>query len=186
MTEAELVKSLSERFYSDFADTVARRVRDAGAVELLYRVATSPYANLPKPARHKVAFRSAYVLEKIYFAAPDAFMPFAGAFCDRDFPACTDRSAQRHFAKIMADLLGRYSPGRRDMERIAEAAARWAVEPGAKVAVKIWAVEVLKHCRRRVGWVQEVWDDIVETMAHDATPGIEVRMRKNWREPRRP
>ena len=56
----------------------------------------------------------------------------------------------------------------------------------AKVAVKIWAVEVLKHCRRRVGWVQEVWDDIVETMAHDATPGIEVRMRKNWREPRRP
>lgn len=45
MTEAELVKSLSERFYSDFADTVARRVRDAGAVELLYRVATSPYAN---------------------------------------------------------------------------------------------------------------------------------------------
>ena len=80
MTEAELVKSLSERFYSDFADTVARRVRDAGAVELLYRVATSPYANLPKPARHKVAFRSAYVLEKIYFAAPDAFMPFAGAF----------------------------------------------------------------------------------------------------------
>ena len=107
MTEAELVKSLSERFYSDFADTVARRVRDAGAVELLYRVATSSYANLPKPAGHKAAFRSAYVLEKIYFAAPDAFMPFAGAFCDRDFPACTDRSAQRHFAKIMADLLGR-------------------------------------------------------------------------------
>ena len=72
MTEAELVKSLSERFYSDFADTVARRVRDAGAVELLYRVATSSYANLPKPAGHKAAFRSAYVLEKIYFAAPDA------------------------------------------------------------------------------------------------------------------
>ena len=44
MTEAELVKSLSERFYSDFADTVARRVRDAGAVELLYRclLYTSP------------------------------------------------------------------------------------------------------------------------------------------------
>ena len=132
MTEAELVKSLSERFYSDFADTVARRVRDAGAVELLYRVATSPYANLPKPARHKAAFRSAYVLEKIYFAAPDAFMPFAGAFCDRDFPACTDRSAQRHFAKIMADLLGRYTPDSSSLERIAETAAQWAADPGTK------------------------------------------------------
>ena len=107
MTEAELVKSLSERFYSDFADTVARRVRDA-------------------------AFRSAYVLEKIYFAAPDAFMPFAGAFCDRDFPACTDRSAQRHFAKIMADLLGRYTPDSSSLERIAETAAQWAADPGTK------------------------------------------------------
>ena len=181
MTEAELVKSLSERFYSDFADTVARRVRDAGAVELLYRVATSPYANLPKPARHKAAFRSAYVLEKIYFAAPDAFMPFAGAFCDRDFPACTDRSAQRHFAKIMADLLGRYAPEPGDLERIAETAAGWVVSPEAKVAVKVWAVEVLKRCRERVGWVAESWDDIVETVALDATPGIESRMRKSWK-----
>ena len=111
---------------------MARRVRDAGAVELLYRVATSPYANLPKPARHKAAFRSAYVLEKIYFAAPDAFMPFDGAFCDRDFPACTDRSAQRHFAKIMADLLGRYTPDSSSLERIAETAAQWAADPGTK------------------------------------------------------
>ena len=96
MTEAELVKSLSERFYSDFADTVARRVRDAGAVELLYRVATSSYANLPKPAGHKAAFRSAYVLEKIYFAAPDVFMPFVGAFCDRDLDRKSTRLNSSH------------------------------------------------------------------------------------------
>ena len=181
MTEAELVKSLSERFYSDFADTVARRVRDAGAVELLYRVATSPYANLPKPARHKAAFRSAYVLEKIYFDAPDSFMPYAGLFCRTDFPACADPSARRHFAKVMADLLGRYAPESGDLERIAETAAGWAVSPEAKVAVKVWAVEVLKRCRERVGWVAESWDDIVETVALDATPGIESRMRKSWK-----
>ena len=148
MMEAELIKCLSERFYSDFADTVARRVRDAGAVGLLDEVVTSRYEGLPRAVRHKVAFRGAYVLEKIYFDAPDSFMPCAGKFCGTDFPACADPSARRHFAKVMADLLGRYSPGRRDMERM--------------------------------------WDDIVETMAHDATPGIEVRMRKNWREPRRP
>ena len=61
-----------------------------------------------------------------------------------------------------------------------------ALEPEENVAVKIRPLEVLKQCRRRVGSVQEVSDDILETMAHDATPGIEVRMRKNWREPRRP
>ena len=173
MTEAELIKCLSERFYSDFADTVARRVRDADAVGLLYEVVTSRCEGLPRAVGHKVAFRGAYVLEKIYFDAPDSFMPYAGLFCRTDFPACADPSARRHFAKVMADLLGRYTPEVRDMERIAEAAARWAVE-------------VLKHCRQRVGWVQEVWDDLVETMAHDATPGIEVRMRKSWKESSRP
>ena len=90
MMEAELIKCLSERFYSDFADTVARRVRDAGAVGLLYEVVTSRYEGLPRAVRHKVAFRGAYVLEKIYFDAPDSFMPCAGKFCGTDFPACDE------------------------------------------------------------------------------------------------
>lgn len=110
MTEAELIKCLSERFYSDFADAVARRVRDADAVGLLYEVVTSRCEGLPRAVRHKVAFRGAYVLEKIYFDAPDSFMPYAGLFCRTDFPACADPSARRHFAKVMADLLGRYTP----------------------------------------------------------------------------
>lgn len=41
--------------------------------------------------------------------------------------------------------------------------------------------KVLKRCRERVGWVAELWDDIVETVALDATPGIESRMRKSWK-----
>ena len=159
----------------------ARRVRDAGAVDLLYAVATAPHPELPGPVRQKVLFRGAYVLERIYFDAPEAFMPRAESFCRVDFAACANASAQRHFGKIMADLLGRYAPESGDLERIAETAAGWAVSPEAKVAVKVWAVEVLKRCRERVGWVAESWDDIVETVALDATPGIESRMRKSWK-----
>lgn len=181
MTETELIKCLSEPFYTDFADVMARRVCDAGAVGMLYAVVTSPHEELPRPVRHKVAFRGAYVLEKIYFGDPGLFMPYAGSFCRTDFPACSDASAQRHFAKVMADLLGRYTPGPAGLELIAETAARWAVDPGSKVAVRIWAVEVLKHCRERVAWVRDVWDDLVETMSRDATPGIECRMRKSWK-----
>jgi hypothetical protein len=132
MVEAELIKCLSERFYSDFADTVARRVRDAGAVGLLYEVVTSRYEGLPRAVGHKVAFRGAYVLEKIYFDTPDSFMPYAGLFCRKDFPACADPSARRHFAKVMADLLGRYTPEVRDLERIAETAARRAGGEGRR------------------------------------------------------
>ena len=81
----------------------------------------------------------------------------------------------------MADLLGRYVPEPGALERIAEAAAEWAVDPGSKVAVKVWAVEVLCRCRDRVGWVAESWDDIVEAVAADATPGLACRLRKSWR-----
>ena len=181
MTEADLIRLLSERFHGTFADETARRVRDAGAVDLLYEVATAPHPELPGPVRQKVLFRGAYVLERIYFDAPEAFMPRAESFCRVDFAACANASAQRHFGKIMADLLGRYAPEPGDLERIAETAAGWAVSPEAKVAVKVWAVEVLKRCRERVGWVAELWDDIVETVALDATPGIESRMRKSWK-----
>jgi len=181
MTEADLIRLLSERFHGNFADETARRVRDAGAVDLLYEVATAPHPELPGPVRQKVLFRGAYVLERIYFDAPEAFMPRAESFCRVDFAACANASAQRHFGKIMADLLGRYAPEPGDLERIAETAAGWAVSPEAKVAVKVWAVEVLKRCGERVGWVAELWDDIVETVALDATPGIESRMRKSWK-----
>lgn len=181
MTEADLIRLLSERFHGNFADETVRRVRDAGAVDLLYEVATAPHPELPGPVRQKVLFRGAYVLEQIYFDAPEAFMPRAESFCRVDFAACANASAQRHFGKIMADLLGRYAPEPGDLERIAETAAGWAVSPEAKVAVKVWAVEVLKRCRERVGWVAESWDDIVEAVALDATPGIESRMRKSWK-----
>ena len=110
MTEADLVKLLSERFYGNFADETARRVRDAGAVDLLYGVATAPHPELPKPVRQKVLFRSAYVLERIWFGAPEAFMSHVEEFCRQDFAACANASARRHFGKIMADLLGRYTP----------------------------------------------------------------------------
>lgn len=181
MTREALIKLLSERFYGNFADETARLVRDADAVGLLYEVATSPHPELPKPVVQKVLFRGAYVLERIYFAAPGAFLCYADSFCRVDFPECVNASAQRHFGKIMADLLERYEPDAGVLGRIAETATDWAVDPGTKVAVKVWAVEVLKHCRERVSWVAESWDDIVETMALDATPGIRSRMRRSWK-----
>lgn len=108
-------------------------------------------------------------------------MPHAETFCRRDFPACGDPSARRHFAKIMADLLCRVHPDPDVLERIAGAAAEWAVDPAAKVAVRVWAVEVLKRCRGRVAWVDEIWDDLLETQALTASPGIESRLRRSWR-----
>ena len=101
---------LAARFCEDFAETMARRVLEADAVATLYAVATGPAGSLPRPLRAKVAFRSAYVLERLYFRAPERFMPHADLFCERDFAAASGMSARRHFGKIMADLLLRFRP----------------------------------------------------------------------------
>lgn len=207
MTREELLRALSEPFYTDFADTTAMTIRRADAVALLYAVATDAHADLPKAVRHKVLFRGAYVLERIYFADPARFAPYADCFCRHDFPACEDASARRHFTKIMTHLLGRsrqdsapiepaecrhnpdaaptdlpsYHPDSATLDAIAQAAARWAVDPAARVAVRIGAVEVLRACRDRIEWIADIWDDILQMLRNEATPGIEAR-RKKWQD----
>lgn len=180
MTDAELLDLLRARFYERFADAVAEKVVAADAVGVLYRVATSRHEAFPKAVRHQLLFRSAYVLERVYFTARTAFLPHAEDFCRRAFPECRDASARRHFGKMMSDLLTQVRPDMQTLERIAETAADWAVDPASKVAVRVWAVEVLKQCRERVEWVAGAWDDLVEAQARGATPGIVSRMRRSW------
>lgn len=182
MTKEELIACLSGRFYENFAEETAVRVCKAGATELLYAVVNSSLGELSKPVRHKVRFRGAYVLERIYFTSPALFMSHADRFCREDFASCADASARRHFAKIMANLLTHYEPTPACLDRIAEAAAEWMLDPEAKVAVKVWTAEILKCCRQRVGWVADSWEDLLETLRRDATPGIESRMRKSWKD----
>lgn len=180
MTRPELIEALSGWFRADFADALADRVAAAGAFGLLYAVATAPLATLPKALQHKVAFRGAYVLERLYFASPAYLEPYVDRFCRLDFPACSDPSARRHFGKIMAHLLRYHAPDADTLGRIAETAGAWAVDPASKVAVRIGAVEVLRGCRERVSWVAETWDDLMTMLAHDATPGIACRLRRSW------
>lgn len=182
MTRDELVRMLSERVGEDFAGEMARRVVAADAVATLYAVATDSAAALPRPLRERVAFRSAYVLERIYFRWPERFMPHAERFCERDFAAASGMSARRHFGKIMADLLLRFRPSAGAVERIAEAAAEWLADPSSPVAVKVRAFEVLERCRDRVAWVDGAWSDLLDLFARNATPGITCRLRRLRRE----
>lgn len=181
MTEEELTALLLGRFSRDFVSRVARLVRLEAAFGTLYALATGAHAHLPSDRRHKLLFRSAWVADTLYFETPELLRPYAERFCATDFPACTDPSARRHFTKIMAHLLGSYLPPRDVLDRIAEAAAEWALDPEAKVAVRIGAVEVLGRCRDRIPWVRDAWDDLLAALENEATPGISSRLRNSWR-----
>lgn len=180
MTRGELMRLLMGDFRAHFADDLAARVLEAGALGALYAFAAEPCAGLSADGRHKLSFRSAWVLERIYFGARERFEPFADRFCRVDFPACTDPGARRHFGKIMADLLPRRTPDPEVWNTVAETAAEWAVDPAAKVAVRIWAVEILKACRTRVPWVADSWDDLVGLQLNASSPGLRARWRNSW------
>lgn len=182
MSGQELAGLLAKPFYENFAERMAVRVQQEQAIGLLYGLITQDDPSLSRAVRHKVLFRGAYVLETLYFAHPESFTPYLEAFCECDFAACADPSARRHFTKIMAHVLRDYTPDAEALERIAASAAEWAVDPQMKVAVRIWAMEVLALCRDRVDWVPDVWEDMLETLAHDASPAIANRLRKSWRQ----
>lgn len=186
MTREELIRRLTGRPESgcalptDFATRLADEVELSGAFGLLYDAATAPPADLPKAQRHAIVFRAAWVVERIYFRAPERFAPWCARFCTHDFAAATDPSARRSFGKMMADLLGRHDPGTEALDRIASAAAEWLIDPRTKVAVRIYAIELLGRCRQRLPWVAEAWGDLLAAATADATPAIASRMRNRW------
>ncbi len=182
MTHEELTAVLTGPFCRHFADKTAARVLAEGDLAMLYETAVAPPASLSAAMRHRAAFRGAYVLERIYFSEPERFAPFAERFCRTDFPACANPGARRSLAKIMAHLLRTAAPDDATLERIAACAAQWAIDPKTKIAVRIWCVEILRLCRERCPWIGELWDDLLATLSHDASPAIAARMRNGWKE----
>ena len=181
MTRDELTSVVTCPFRSDFAAVEGRRMLAEDAVALLYEMATDPPSKLSRVLRERAAFRAAYILEYIFFNYPEAFAPYRERFCCDDFPRCTAGGARRHFAKMMAYLLPEMTLDATTLERIAETAARWAIDPTTKIAVRIWCVELLKQCRTHCGWVNEMWEDLIATLSADESPAIAARMRNGWR-----
>lgn len=175
-----LRERLAERFAEGFADDVAAEVVAGDDVGALYALATQPAGELPRPLRHKVLWRAAYVLERILFTAPERFAPFRERFLKEDFAACTDPGARRSFAKMAARLLRDGMPDDDALERIASAAAEWAAAPETKIAVRIWAMEILDGCRDRIGWIGPAREDLLAMFSEEASPAIAARMRR-WK-----
>lgn len=176
-----VIKLLTEKFYENFADEVAAKLScSPDYVEVLYELAANP-PKMDRSTEKVVMFRSAYVLNRICFDYPHLFEPYSERFFD-DFPHCRNESAKRHFGRIMAHLLKSHTPTASQAELIAESAAAWLANPKAKVAVKLWAMEVLIALRERVEWLDEMWDDIIAVAIKHPTPAIESRMRNKWRQ----
>lgn len=176
-----LKELLLTRFYEDFAAQTAAIVVGEGLVgDLLPVVAGVQDLHLSLTDRQKAEFRAAYILETIYFKYPQSFAPYKKQVID-DFAVITSESAKRHYGKMVYHILNCDEiPDENKCNDIARTCVLWVTEPKVRVAVVIWAIEILLLLCAKVEWVQEVVDELLDTLSRNPTPAMMVRLRR-WR-----
>ena len=130
--------------------------------------------------RAKVAFRAAYALENAFLIDQERFISKCIDTFIETFPLAKNRSAHRHFGKMMTILLRtkRLILNLEQAEAIAETAALWLADPKSRVAVQIWALEILALLAQQVEWVTEVLPDAIGMLSLHPTPAMKVRLRR--------
>ncbi len=127
----------------------------------------------------QVAFRAAWALESAYFTGRDEFRPYAPRFID-DFCKVKNPSVHRHYTKMMADMLkeGIARPDDAQASRIAETCFDRLIDPRTRVAVKIWAINILLALRPRVEWIAENLRAVLDDLSVDPSPAMTVTLRR--------
>ncbi len=175
----QILECMLNRNYDNFVHTASSLVIKLNGVDELYLMATNKVRVKSKKEQQALLFRSAYTLEYIYFKYTSLFAPFVERFIV-DYSHCNNHSAKRHFTKMMADILKSHKPTPEQCEVIAYTTVSWIIEPKAKVAVKIWAMSLLKILKPDIVWLNETWEDLEESMKNGATAGVLVRAKRNW------
>ena len=164
-------------FEPNFAQTWAEEVISTQSFQTLWElILESDKLNLTKKMLEKFEFRSAYILETIYCKDSSLLFPFLNQFFDL-FPTITNGSMRRHFAKIcfLAIKEGNRPP---NIETIATACADWIIDPQTRVAVKVWALDILAELSKTEKWIKEFLPEVVASLAKHPSAGIIVRLRR--------
>ena len=65
-----------------------------------------------------------------------------------------------------------------DMESVVEKCFDWLIDPKVKVAVKVFAADVLFNLHNRYDWINEELANHVQFMMRNGSPAIQSRGRK--------
>ncbi len=178
-TREKLINFILACYHENFSQEAAAMVINLNAINEIYLLATDYSIELSKAKKQALIFRAAYTLEYIYFNHHELFKPHIENFIN-DFPLCNNESAKRHFTKIMADLLSDHIPTVEQMNKIGESASAWIIKPKVKVAVKIGSMAVLKLLYPHLPWLRDMWKDLNIIATSNATPAIQVRIKRDW------
>ena len=198
MTKEYFVQHFLTRFEKDFAEKMATEIQKQGLQNQLVNVLrevirfnlkssefqSEEYDFLKtrkRTEREKIAFRSAYLFETLYFKDKTILLFLKNDFAEL-LSEVTNESVKRHFGKILTDVLKNniliFSEN--EYELLAETVASWAVAPHARVAVQIWAVEILLLLREKANISEEIIGYLLEILAQDSSPAMKCRLRR-WK-----
>jgi hypothetical protein len=115
----------------------------------------------------QVGFRSAWILENVYAAYQQRFLPYALYFLEK-FPEQTNLSALRHFVKILAFMTKRNASAEikkiiadYDTDHLVEIVFAWLIDDQIPVAVKSHCLNILANLNTRHNWIRE---ELLQTM----------------------
>jgi hypothetical protein len=177
LTREQLIEICLTGFGANFANIWAEQVISSQSLPTLWRLIEEiSTLNLSKTDLEKLEFRSAYILEAVYFHDSQLFKPFLHSFFEI-FPTITNGSMRRHFAKICFFEIkkGNRPP---DIEAIATACADWIIDPATRIAVKAWALDILIELTKTEKWLKELLPEIVASLSQHPSAGMLVRLRR--------
>lgn len=198
MTKSEFIDRYIYSFEYDFANINRDKILIENTLEILFEVLkdgiqydisvgevqkSEYYQYLFERgavARQQIVFRCSYILEKVYFAHPEMINHPDLGFVQLCL-IVKNKSAMRHFSKIMAHALQKkfllLSDSERD--RIIEALAGWAADPSLRVAVKVWVFECFLELQKDSETAREVLVALWDLFSQNPSPGMIVRL-KQW------
>jgi hypothetical protein len=93
-----------------------------------------------------------------------------------------NESAKRHFGKIVTAVLKNnlLDFSVEEFELLAQTTMLWAVAPQARVAVQIWAFEIMLLLRKRTSIEVETINALLEIFTQASSPAMRCRIRR-WK-----
>jgi hypothetical protein len=198
MTKAQFVDQFLKYFEEGFSERNASEIQNQNLQSLLVNIMRDVIMYNPKnlvfqsdeydylrikkkQEREQIAFRSAYLFETLYFRDKNIIHFFKDDF-SQFISEVINESAKRHFGKILTDILKNnlLSFSKDDYELLAQTVVTWAVAPHTRVAVQIWAYEILILLREKANISEETIGYLFEIFAKDCSPAMKCRLRK-WK-----
>ncbi|MFD0767227.1 hypothetical protein ACFQZI_20395 [Mucilaginibacter lutimaris] len=172
-----LIKELNADRTKGFIERLAKKLRDEN-----YNI--NEVLDLTFHNDKKIGFRAAWLLDTLMTGNPELYINNLEYFIKR-IPGVKNESCKRHYARILfhltmpnAPLAVRNSLAAIDMEYVVEKCFDWIIDPKVKVAVKVFAADVLFNLHNRYDWIKDELTNQVQFMMRDGGPAIQSRGKK--------